>query len=361
MPSKHRLVSMLRTILGLAIVGLAGGAAYFESQAVLDLMPDAIRTPILIAILCATTGLVWATNLVIVRKIGNGIFESRIRAGLVSTVVGAIVYSLMTAPLVLAYLISWRFLRETGRFPGWEVLKVTATSEYAKWQELGELTPSQTEIFTNFGILAAGVLPVLYVVASIAAGEESKRLKDLVARLWLGCAIVVMGGGLYVLQFAPAEERDLHLAYLSRTSNPLVTLAASAWDSFAYNSVDPEALHSEPLVDRDTDWSSPTSGRKPPIVIVAIESLRHDVLNLNYQGREVTPNLNKLAKNGIRWKRAYAQSTFSDYSDGCIVSSLYPLRSRMQYRHDANERFPVTPHLRLAPTRRLCDRSHFLT
>jgi len=78
------------------------------------------------------------------------------------------------------------------------------------------------------------------------------------------------------------------------------------------------------------------------VIFVAIESLRHDVVHLVHQGREVTPHLNALTRNGIQWTNAYSQSTHSDYADVCIVSSLYPLRTRNHHYYRTGDPWPKT-------------------
>jgi arylsulfatase A-like enzyme len=87
---------------------------------------------------------------------------------------------------------------------------------------------------------------------------------------------------------------------------------------------------------------SPAANRPPSVVFLAVESLRHDVVHLVHQDQEVTPNLNKLAKAGVQFTRAYAQSTHSDYSDVCIVSSLYPLRKQNHHFYTSHDPWPRT-------------------
>lgn len=89
---------------------------------------------------------------------------------------------------------------------------------------------------------------------------------------------------------------------------------------------------------------APVLTEKEPssIIFVAVESLRHDVIHLIHQGIEVMPHLNSLARNGLHLTRAYVQSTHSNYSDVCIVSSLYPLRSRRSHFYDQGDPWPKT-------------------
>lgn len=56
----------------------------------------------------------------------------------------------------------------------------------------------------------------------------------------------------------------------------------------------------------------------------------------------MTPHLNRLAKQGVQFTRAYTQSTHSDYADVCIVSSLYPLRKTRHHYYSASDPWPKT-------------------
>jgi phosphoglycerol transferase MdoB-like AlkP superfamily enzyme len=72
------------------------------------------------------------------------------------------------------------------------------------------------------------------------------------------------------------------------------------------------------------------------IILITIESLRSDAILMKHEGREVMPNVAILARTGHFFPNCYANSTHSDYSDPCILSSLYPLRTTRHhfYRHE---------------------------
>jgi arylsulfatase A-like enzyme len=76
------------------------------------------------------------------------------------------------------------------------------------------------------------------------------------------------------------------------------------------------------------------------VILVAIESMRSDVLGRTHQNRPITPVLNRLAKEGRSFLNAYAQSTHSDYADPCLVSSLYPLRSDRHHYYSRSDPWP---------------------
>jgi arylsulfatase A-like enzyme len=76
------------------------------------------------------------------------------------------------------------------------------------------------------------------------------------------------------------------------------------------------------------------------LILIELESLRHDVLFLRHQEREVMPTLNRLAASGLSFARAYAPSTHSNYADPAILSSLYPLRTRHHHYYSPVDPWP---------------------
>jgi arylsulfatase A-like enzyme len=85
-----------------------------------------------------------------------------------------------------------------------------------------------------------------------------------------------------------------------------------------------------------------TITKQPPrsIILIAIESLRHDVIGASHLGREIMPQLSQMAHRGRWFTRAYSQSTHSDYADPCLVSSLYPLRSPRHHYYQTSDPWP---------------------
>jgi arylsulfatase A-like enzyme len=82
------------------------------------------------------------------------------------------------------------------------------------------------------------------------------------------------------------------------------------------------------------------SGARRSLIAIAVEALRHDVIGLRHQGREIMPHVNRLAGGGVHFTNAYSQSTHSDYADPCIVSSLYPLRTRGHHYYSRSDPWP---------------------
>ena len=130
---------------------------------------------------------------------------------------------------------------------------------------------------------------------------------------------------------------------LENRTNPFATFVAGAIRWVCDEPVEP-CLDPGELKPLSAPYEVPAQARpRPPsVIIVAVESLRADVVGLRHQGQEVTPCLNRLAAGGLWCTRAYSQSTHSDYADVCIVSSLYPLRKRHHHYYRSDDPWPKT-------------------
>ncbi len=83
-----------------------------------------------------------------------------------------------------------------------------------------------------------------------------------------------------------------------------------------------------------------TLSKKYDVIVLLIESLRPDQLR-NFGGkRDVMPNLDRVSQQAVRFHRAYAQSSHSNYADVVPVSSHYPLRSRRTHIYPKNPEYP---------------------
>lgn len=83
-----------------------------------------------------------------------------------------------------------------------------------------------------------------------------------------------------------------------------------------------------------------TPAHHPSVIIITVESLRSDVIFMQHQEKEIMPSVNELARTGHFFPNCYAQSVQSDYSDPCILSSLYPLRKSRAYFYRRAEPWP---------------------
>ncbi len=125
-----------------------------------------------------------------------------------------------------------------------------------------------------------------------------------------------------------------HLCYRTEPVFAFATGCVDLWNQARYE----DAIVDEAnFLPRSTAFIPPTAiKRKPNIIFFQIESCRPDVVDLVHQGIEVTPNINKVARLGTRFTKAYAPATHTSLSNVSIPSSTYPLRRDLlaSYRAD---------------------------
>lgn len=110
---------------------------------------------------------------------------------------------------------------------------------------------------------------------------------------------------------ASTQTRRLHRAALGTRSNEFM---ARALESPGKETEGPWRLALDP------------KKRRPNVVLVVAEAIR--VHHLGYMGntRATTPNLDRLAKDSLRFDHAYTTATHSNYAQMSILSSLFPRR-----------------------------------
>lgn len=129
--------------------------------------------------------------------------------------------------------------------------------------------------------------------------------------------------------------------------NPLVTVVTkSVVQGISSDTVQGE-IATEDLGPRlTTEYKANQSAPEPDepysVIYIAVEALRHDVVQLKHQGQEVMPHLNRLARSGLHFTHSYAQSTHSNYADPCLFSSLYPLRTPQHHVYSRSDPWPKT-------------------
>jgi arylsulfatase A-like enzyme len=84
----------------------------------------------------------------------------------------------------------------------------------------------------------------------------------------------------------------------------------------------------------------PTASRKN-ILVFALEAMRADVVGEAPGGREIVPEINRLAQQGINFTRAYSTGNESLYSMTSIISGLSPLKNSHRDRFSPID-YPLT-------------------
>ena len=251
---------------------------------------------------------------------------------------------LFATTAAVAYIASWAIFLQTGRFANWEAVRFTLAN---------------LDMLVDF-FRAADAMQFVWlalVIGSFMVGlpllarqlnqpnPEAVNPQRLRLRLCIWLALLMsmsltqgrVNADLSQTRVIVRTDQFRHCL------NPLLTLVCGAVDAWHQEPIpaclDPAEL--VPLSSANVPVRH-SMGKQRSVIIVAIESLRADVIHLRHQGREVTPNINRLAREGLQFTRAYAQSTHSDYADVCLASSLYPLRSRHHHYYRADDPWPKT-------------------
>jgi arylsulfatase A-like enzyme len=273
---------------------------------------------------------------------GSGHWRRRLAAGLLASA-----FFVALCGYAVGWLAQWR----TGLFPDMDTLYFAARNRTMLWHYAVQAEPRS---LVMLGVAAAGAAGVAgwlawRMVAGSGCGE---------APAWR------LGDGLLVLALAASSVNGVVLWYrdppgpvqqsrqwwndrrpggslaLAYRLSPVVTLTVGPRllpAEQAAVTVAPEELG--PL----KASVPPVRERRPPdlsLILIQIESLRYDVVRRVYQGREVMPTLNRLARGGLLFTRAYAPSTHSNYSDPALLSSLYPLRTVHHHYYSAADPWP---------------------
>lgn len=250
-----------------------------------------------------------------------------------------------TVLLALFYLASWGLFLQSGRFANLEVVRFVLVNPRMLVNYLVIAQPTDLLLVGVFAILLFFGLPFFFRWTARSQWKlpptddnpaSSHRLFWMLTTVLLLCLDLTVGNDL------SWQRRTLRQDALKHCLNPMIALAVTAVESLTEERIEPclDESELEPISARQ--WTPPPNGKKPSVIVLLVEALRHDVVHLRHQGCEVTPNLNKLARNGLELTRAYAESTHSDYSDVCTVSSLYPLRTRQHHYYRQSDPWPKT-------------------
>lgn len=267
------------------------------------------------------------------------------------------IFSVVAASACLyLYLLSWGFYLRTGVFPDSDVFYFIMVNrgmlyEYARQTETRLLWEASFLLPVAFGIC---------VTAAFAAKRDQwtsnnpENPAPAVVWTWVLFSFMLLpavgmrdeatrGYDVSVQQHRATSFRESGLPPLSyeltKRANPVAGWCSRSIlreVSFVDGTIPTKQLVPRSSVRHAQPQRANATGdlRPPNIVVIVVESLRADVPGRTHQGREVTPNINRLKRSGTVFERAYSQSVHSDYSDPCIVSSLYPLRTSGQYFYE---------------------------
>ncbi len=274
--------------------------------------------------------------------IASGWFvHCRVRCGSASRFVAISISLLITAAFLVGYVISWGVYLQTGRFANWEAIHFALFNWHMLYEYI--LAADASQLSWAAGLGGASLIAIPFYgrwLARATANDRPRNIRPLL--VWLGLTLLMLTLKQVLVRDISLQRRVARLDRLSACLNPAAALWASGIEAWYAEPIEAclDRDHLVPL--RKPHTLSDAPQRRRSVVVVAIESLRHDTIGLRHQQREILPHINRLADEGHVWTRAYAQSTHSDYADVCLVSSLYPLRSRGHHFYHRDDPWPRT-------------------
>lgn len=254
------------------------------------------------------------------------------------------ILTILLSPAIIWYLVSWGVYFQTNEFANYESMRLLKSG----FRFIFYITrqTSKTGYFV-FWIIVGGTvigLPLLLRWLSRVRYEPRGSKLNGIALIstWV---VLIMAAYLACPDINVVTRAGLtHECYRFRTRlNPYVTLYYSWLDSAR-----PEFkkdLDTTALAPIGKDWNV-SRGRKPylrpPILFLAFESLRYDMLFMKRNGKEVMPRLNELATSSVVFTRAYSASTHTDYAIPASLSSLYPIRTAEHHYYQKSDPWPKT-------------------
>ena len=247
--------------------------------------------------------------------------------------------------LIGTYSASWLYYSRSGLFLDVETIRFALlnTSMMAPYLSKGD-----TSLFSIFAFSLLLLTVLVTLILRWSARLTFTRPRPLC--LIFLCATIgytaLLVSAWTLIPPSSGLRRGFQSRMLRESLNPTATFFLSLWETVGARPIEP-ILDTEELIplEEGNHWTVPPlprHDRHPSIIFVAVESLRHDVVHQIHQHLPVMPNLNRIASRGLQFTRAYSQSTHSDYSDVCIVSSLYPLRTRMHHYYRKDDPWPKT-------------------
>ncbi len=251
----------------------------------------------------------------------------------------------ISSVLIFMQVGSWGLFRQAGQFANLEAFRfLLINPPRSIWHDLA--TAERIALSTVGVVVALSfVLSARFfqfLSTSQPVGKEHAPRGFYCRSVWQVLTILVLIPSWIIVSDQSAHRRSTWIQTVKSRVHPVPTFAISTLEQFFREPI-PANLDTTNLTPLTKKWSPPPQvAKRPSVLILAIESLRADTVHLSHQGQEILPNINQLAKQGTQFTNAYAQSTHSDYADVCIVSSLYPLRTREHHYYTKADPWPKT-------------------
>jgi arylsulfatase A-like enzyme len=259
--------------------------------------------------------------------------------------VRAVWMALLMAAFAL-YGLSWGVYLRTSRFLDWDAIRFTAGNLHLLWMYARQA--EHGTFLLVMAILAAVAAAVIGGGSWLTRGQWSSG-DGAELRFGRRIAWYSLGLGWLLLLWTSPSSRNLSQMgreqdALRNCLHPVATLVSS-WISSSLDErilpcIEPSELR--PLAQVDGWNHAAHITNRANVILITIESMRHDVVGLRRQGLEVMPVVNALAQGGVQFTHAYSQTTHTDYSTTALYSSLFPLRTRRHLYFHPNDPWPKT-------------------
>jgi arylsulfatase A-like enzyme len=343
--SKSSQLGLLKSLIPNRIVGILTAAGAILELTVVFTVSSSMATTDFPTKLFAVTYIAWfwitiGWVICLTGRYWRWIAEKESRVNRFALRASVLVSSLL---LIQLYAISWGLLVRTGSIANLESIRFLLFNYSHLWNYLIANEPIHLAVMFGLTVTSIMLLPLLFRLASEVDPRISRRRR---IAAWLAVTVVVRCLWTSIPYEASVLKRANRLRAISTELHPSFTLIVS----FCLNSklepirpeIQPHRLRPVDPAHRQITHDNLGDVERLSVILIQVESLRHDTIGLHHQGKEVLPNINQLAKNGVHFTHCYAQSTHSDYADVCIVSSLYPLRTRLHHYYGETDPWPRT-------------------
>lgn len=252
----------------------------------------------------------------------------------------------LVAVVLIVYAVSWGVYLHTSRFLDWDAVHFTVGNFHLLWMFARQAERGTLSV--TLAILTAVAAAILCGGPWLADGQWLTADK-LELRRSRRLAWYSLGLGWLLLLSASRNNNDLSQIGRAQDAvrnclHPAATLVASCLSSSLREQIVPclRPADLRPLEEAEAWNRTARVTNRANVVLITVESMRHDVVGLWQQGREVMPAVDALAHNGVQFTRAYSQTTHTDYSTTALYSSLFPLRTVRHLYFHANDPWPKT-------------------
>ncbi|MFP3357286.1 LTA synthase family protein [Planococcus sp. SIMBA_143] len=260
--------------------------------------------------------------------------------------------------LVLSFII----LADTLYFRYFEdIISVTVLMQMRQVGDVGE------SIFALFrlsdALLLADVLLMAILWLFISRKKADVRMPSRWAKVGTALLVLVLGWQLTAVPFAKSMEGGGAWQFNKLISNMrvynftgLLGFHSANITRYIDDNFINRKVYSEDEISASQDWFDVRNAERLPgpysgvaegknLIVLQVEALQNFVLNREVNGQEITPNLNRLARENLYFPNFYEQTALGRTSDAefLLNTSLYPTAEGSAYMLHAENTFDALP------------------